>query len=148
MVISRHFEKQVLQSQIQPLQSVLRVQLRHTRRLRSLYGAASSHFYVANGNMTDVRMFQIFTILSPVWQGWNSQISNQRRNIPTNPTPKGSPCTVARETPWRGCASDSLGPAVDTGDEGGWALRECKNPRQNLSPVTYTAVYPIIHSEC
>lgn len=55
------------------------------------------------------------------------------------PTPKGSPCTVARETPWRGCASDSLGPAVDTGDEGGWALRECKNPRQNLSPVTFTA---------
>lgn len=24
---------------------------------------------------------------------------------------------------------------------GGWALRECKNPRQNLSPVTYTAAY-------
>lgn len=118
MIISQHFEKQVLRSPIQPLHSVLRVLLAHTRRLRSLREAASSQLYVANGNMTDARMFQIFTLMSPVWQVWHSQISNERRNIPTRPTPKGSPCTVARETPWRGCASDSLGPAVDTGDEG------------------------------
>lgn len=60
MIISRHFEIQVLQSQIQPLHSA--------RRLRSLRGAASSPCYVANENMTDVRTFQIFTFMSPVWQ--------------------------------------------------------------------------------
>lgn len=52
-----------------------------------------------------------------------------------------SPCAVAWETPWRGCVSVSLGAAVDAGEEGDGRLRKRKDPRQNQSPVSYTAAY-------
>lgn len=52
-----------------------------------------------------------------------------------------SPCTVAGETPWRGCVSNSLGPAVDAGEEGDGRLGECKDLRQNQTPVSHSAAH-------
>ncbi|MEQ2198422.1 hypothetical protein XENOCAPTIV_012739, partial [Xenoophorus captivus] len=51
------------------------------------------------------------------------------------------PCTAAWETPWLDCVSVSLRPVVVTGEEGDGRFAECKDPTQNRSPVSHTAVY-------
>lgn len=79
--------------------------------------------------------------LCPTSRTYIRPIIGEGRDFASRAVQSESPCTVARETPWRGCVSVSLEPAVDAGVEGDGRLRESKDPRQSQSPVSHTAAY-------
>ncbi|CAB1459026.1 unnamed protein product [Pleuronectes platessa] len=57
------------------------------------------------------------------------RIAGERLDYAARAAQLESPCTVARETPSRGCVSVSVEPAVGAGAEGDGRLCECEHPR-------------------
>lgn len=71
------------------------------------------------------------------------RIVGERRDFAARAAQGESPCTVTRETPWRGCVSVSLEPAVGAGEEGDGRC-ECRDPGENQNPESHRAAHTLL----